>query len=91
MIAFPTQMVSVESADPRMHRIAFFAIEDIEPMQELTYDYGYHKGAHTRMTECMHLVISTQEEWRARQKDVCVVPHAAGDNYIKAQVRDCDS
>lgn len=34
----------VETQDLRIPRLAFFAMEDIEPLVELTYDYGYSAG-----------------------------------------------
>eukprot|EP00904_Undaria_pinnatifida_P002305 jgi/Undpi1/12075/HiC_scaffold_4.g01773.m1 len=37
-------MVFAESHDARMPRLAFFAPQIIEPMEELTYDYGYVVG-----------------------------------------------
>jgi histone-lysine N-methyltransferase SUV39H len=33
-------------------RIAFFATRDIEPLEELTFDYSYAEGSHTLRCHC---------------------------------------
>lgn len=42
--SYVCKTVLVETQDLRMPRLAFFAMEDIEPLVELTYDYGYSAG-----------------------------------------------
>eukprot|EP00742_Colponemidia_sp_Colp-10_P004208 GILJ01004489.1.p1 GENE.GILJ01004489.1~~GILJ01004489.1.p1 ORF type:complete len:1089 (+),score=177.81 GILJ01004489.1:291-3269(+) len=39
------QSVFVDTQDVRFPRLAFFAYQDIPPMTELTYDYGYRQGS----------------------------------------------
>ncbi|KAJ1815672.1 hypothetical protein LPJ75_002288, partial [Coemansia sp. RSA 2598] len=47
------RQVFVEHRDPRLHRLAFFAVRDIEPNDELTFDYNPTKSSRVdSSTEC---------------------------------------
>ncbi|KAJ1647177.1 hypothetical protein J3B02_001896 [Coemansia erecta] len=47
------RQVFVEHRDPRLHRLAFFAVRDIDPDDELTFDYNPSRGSRSdSSTEC---------------------------------------
>ncbi|KAJ2221411.1 hypothetical protein H4R99_001575 [Coemansia sp. RSA 1722] len=47
------RQVFVEHRDPRLHRLAFFAIRDISPNDELTFDYNPNRSSRVdSSTEC---------------------------------------
>jgi len=48
------QAVYVDAHDLRAPHLAFFALEDIPAMQELTWDYGYKEGSVSGKTMPCH-------------------------------------